>query len=328
MTARSILCLLVVGTVFTSPLRAQEKSDDRNPLFRWLTSPRSPTLVTYTPSQLDPRQEVNQRRLATSSIRADLEALHPAFDGLVLYGYHESCTPRIVSVARSVGYQCVVLGIWDPKSTAELDGVADLARQYDGKLAMGILVGNEGLTFKRYEEEDLKIAEARLRARLPPTVPLSTSEPLVGYERAAVREFGEFLMPNIHPVFDREKLGPVEAAAWVRGEAAHLARETGKPVVLKETGFPHAGNPAYTEDSQKAFWEAYTGPGLIDRGQARAWISTAVAFEAFDLPWKSEESKLEIEKSWGLLSPTRIPYPAFSVWKAAKSGGPRPIPPE
>jgi hypothetical protein len=41
-----------------------------------------------------------------------------------------------------------------------------------------------------------------------------------------------------------------------------------------------------------------------------------VGFEAFDLPWKSEESKLEIEKSWGLLSPTRQPYPAFDVWKA------------
>src|SRR5579864_2733396 len=67
--------------------------DKRNPLFAALTASDAPTLVTYTPSQLDPRQEVNQRRLATSSMRADLVALRPAFDGLVLYGYHEACTP-------------------------------------------------------------------------------------------------------------------------------------------------------------------------------------------------------------------------------------------
>src|SRR5205823_3608063 len=76
--------------------------DRRNPLFAALTAADAPTLVTYTPSQLDPRQDVNQRKLATSSIRSDLEALRPAFDGLVLYGYHEACTPRILAVAKDL----------------------------------------------------------------------------------------------------------------------------------------------------------------------------------------------------------------------------------
>ena len=44
-------------------------------------------------------------------------------------------------------------------------------------------------------------------------------------------------------------------------------------------------------------------------------------FEAFDLPWKAVESKLVIEKSWGLLSEKREPYPAFAVWRAAAEGG-------
>src|ERR1700682_6344876 len=68
----------------------------------------TPVLGTYTPSQLDPRQEANQRKLATSSIRADLEVLRPGFDGLVLYGYHEACTPRILAVARSLKFRAVL----------------------------------------------------------------------------------------------------------------------------------------------------------------------------------------------------------------------------
>lgn len=316
MLPRMTLGLVALATVLIGSIRADDEPDVRNPLFRWLTSSPSPTLVTYTPSQLDPRQPANQGRLQTSSIRADLEALRPAFDGLVLYGYHESCTPRIVAVAHSLGFRGVILGIWDPKSTSEIDGVADLAMQYEAKLPVGILVGNEGLTFKRYEEEDLKIAEARLRGRLVATIPLSTSEPLGGYERTFVREFGDFLMPNIHPVFDREQLGPVEAADWARGEAVRLQKETRKPVILKETGFPHAGKPRYTEGSQRGFWESYLKPGLVIRNGPGQWTFTGVAFEAFDLPWKSEESKLEIEKSWGLMSAARVPYPAFAVWRA------------
>ena len=41
-------------------------------------------------------------------------------------------------------------------------------------------------------------------------------------------------------------------------------------------------------------------------------------FEAFDLPWKSEESKLGIEKYWGLLSPKREPYPVLELWQATR----------
>src|SRR5258708_4957014 len=107
-----------------------QAADERFPFFTYLTGKPTPTMVAYTPSQLDPRQEVNQRRLATSSIRADLTALRPAFDGLILYGYNEACTPRIVAVAKDLKFRAILLGIWDPKSAAELDGIAALVRQY------------------------------------------------------------------------------------------------------------------------------------------------------------------------------------------------------
>lgn len=311
---RSVGMLLLL--LFAFAARGDEP-DLRFPLFQYLTGQPAATMVAYTPSQLDPRQEVNQRRLATSSIRADLVALRPAFDGLVLYGYHEACTPRIVELAKELKYRAILLAIWDTKSTAEIDGVAELARLYEPFMTIGVLVGNEGITFKRYEADDLKIAAARLRLKLPESVPIGTSEPRVGYQHDFIRNFGDFLAPNIHPVFDRSQLEADAAAAWAREESLKLARETKKPVLLKETGFPHDGKPAYSTTTQQAFWTAYTKPGRIAHvtETPNTWVFHGIAFEAFDLPWKSEESKLTIEKSWGLMSPKREPYPAFDVWR-------------
>ena len=315
---RSLVCLALAGRDCWSS--ASEEEDKRFPLFAYLTGRPLPALIAYTPSQLDPRQEANQRKLATSSMRADLEALRPHFDGLVLYGYHEACTPRVLAIARDIKYRAVLLAVWDPRSAAELDGVAELARLHEKDFALGVLIGNEGLTFKRYEAEDLTIAAARLRARLPKTVPLTTSEPLVGYDKAFVRDYGDFLAPNIHPVFDRDKLGPKEAALWAREQALALAVRSKKPVILKETGFPHAGKDVFTLASQKAFWTAYLEPGLLvtPADSTGVWVSHAVAFEAFDLPWKADASGLPIEAFWGLMSPRREPYPALSLWKAAR----------
>lgn len=309
--------LAVVIVLWLAQGAGAQGIDERFPLYRYLTADEHSAMICYTPSQLDPRNPANQRALLTSSIRADLEALRPAFDGLVLYGYHEACTPRIVAVAKDLKYRAVLLAIWDPKSVDEIDGVAELARLDHGDMALGVIVGNEGITFKRYELEDLTIAADRLRRKIPKTVPLTTSEPLVGYGHAEIRQFGDFLAPNIHPVFDREQLPAAEAAAWAREQALKLARETGKPALLKETGFPHAGKPMYSPQSQADFWSAYTKAPRREMvpGNKQAWAYFGIGFEAYDLPWKSEESRLEIEKSWGLLSPERRPYPAFDVWK-------------
>jgi len=210
-----VLVPLAIGATRTAG--ADTLPDARFPLFAYLTGESAASLVAYTPSELDPRQEINQKRLATSSIRADLEALRPAFDGLVLYGYNEACTPRVAAVARQLKFRAVVLAVWDPRPAAELDGVAELACLYD-----------------------------------------------------------------------------------------------------KETGLPHAGKEMFTPEAQAAFWSSYLEPGRLNRGEgrSRSWAFHGVAFEAFDLPWKSEESGLIIEKSWGLLAPARRPYPAFQVWRS------------
>lgn len=315
-----VLFALPLLLAFALPASAQQP-DAKFPLFAYLTGQPAGSVIAYVPSELDPRQEGNNRRLATSSIRADLEALRPAFDGLVLYGYHEAATPRILAVAKELKYRAVILGLWDPKSAAELDGVAALCKLHEPDFALGVIVGNEGVTFKRYESADVTIAAARLRPALPKSVAVATSEPLFQYKEAFWREFGDFLAPNIHPVFDRKELPPAAAAAWARDEAAKLAKAAGKPVFVKETGMPHGGTREgvkYSPQAQREFWEAYLKPGKVARADGGAWAFHGVAFEAFDMPWKAAESKLEIEASWGLLSAKRQPHPAFAAWKDAK----------
>lgn len=291
----------------------------RFPLLGLLASADAPLIVAYSPSQLDPRVEANQRKLTTSSLRADLEALRPTFEGLALYGYNESVTPRLLGIAKELKFRMVLLGIWEPKSADEVDGVIELARLHRNDFALGVLVGNEGLSFNRYEVDDLKIAAARLRARLPATIPLGTTETWAGSKRKVVQEFGDFLAVNIHPVFDRPKLGPAAAAAWAREQALAIAQLARKPVLLKETGFPHDGKEGYTPVTQQTFWSAYLAAPRLVRppSEPNAWVFHGFAFEAFDLPWKSQATGKPIERSWGLFTNDRQPLSALEPWKAA-----------
>jgi exo-beta-1,3-glucanase (GH17 family) len=309
--------------VFLAMMPVAASAAEPTPLFlQKLAQTNGPQFVAYTPSELDPRDPANQSRLKTSSIQADLEALRPVFSGLVLYGYHEACTPRIMAIAEQLQFEAILLAVWDVKSAAELDGVAALAQQAPGSMAVAICVGNEGLTFGRYEEADLAIAEKRLRWKLGTAIPLTTSEPLVGYERPTVQKFGDFLAPNIHPVFDRKELGAAAAANWTRQEAFRLAKLTGRSVLVKETGFPHGGDVRYSPEEQAAFWRAYRSPGLVVRlPDSTVVVNHAVAFEAFDLPWKSAASMLAIEACWGLRSATREPRLAWKEWASTVAAG-------
>src|SRR5436190_14137244 len=126
-----LLSLTVSLLISCTPAIAQNASSSKFPFLAALTSEKPPKFITYTPSKLDPRNPANNQSLLTSEIRKDLEALRPTFDGLVLYGYHEACTPRIMAIAKSLGYRSIMLAIWDPKSAAELDGVATLAKFHE-----------------------------------------------------------------------------------------------------------------------------------------------------------------------------------------------------
>ncbi len=290
------------------------------PFFSYLKNKRPvPALVAFSPTNHDPRPGKLHKLPPPESLRADLMALRPAFDGLILYGYDKDMTPTLLAEAKRLGYQAMLLGIWDPTSEEEIAGTATLVKQYHQAFALAVCIGNEGINFNRYKPDDLSAAADKLKNMLGPEmhVPFCTSEPFGQYGQAALMEFGQFLAPNIHPVFDRPELGPVEAAAWARERAMSLAETARRPVLVKETGCPHGGEARFTPEKQKAFWAAYVKAGrFVQSSQdTNTWASYAAAFEAVDLPWKSEQTGIPMEKAWGLLSQKRRPYPAFYVWR-------------
>lgn len=284
--------------------------------FAYLHAKR-PALIAFNPSAYQPGQAGTQIT-PLAEIRADLKALRPAFDGLVLYAYDPSITPAVVEAAADENYRTIVLGIWDPRSSVEIDGVARLIRRHGGSIAFAVCIGNEGINDNRYEIEDLRAAADRLRSLLPTDLvaPVTTSEPWSDYGWPALRSFGDFLAPNIHPVIDRPALPAARAARWARERAEAVARETGRPVLVKETGWPNGGAPGFAPDGQAIFWRAWLENGALERLENPAvWVSYAVAFEAFDAPWKALALASDVEGHWGLLDLGRRPYPAFEVWR-------------
>jgi exo-beta-1,3-glucanase (GH17 family) len=275
--------------------------------------------VAFNPSGFDPGASAPGAYPA-DALRADLAALRPAFDGLILYAFDDRITPAILDHAAVLEYRAALLGIWNPGSDAELAGTAELIRRFAGRLALAVCIGNEGINDNRYGIPDLVAASERLRALsggIPP-VPITTSEPAGDYGWPPLLGFGDFYAPNIHPAIDRDGLDAEAAVAWVHSRAEAIARVGARPVLVKETGLPHGGAAGQSPARQRAFWEAWLARGRFSRiGQPAIFVSHAAAFEAFDAPWKAAKLANHMEGQWGLMSIDRSPYPAFHVWVEA-----------
>lgn len=311
------LTLALLGAL-SAPVVAAKQNVKSTPFFEYLAGCKTePALVAFNPSSFDPRRPMDVSDTALASLREDLRALAPTFDGLVLYATMPKLTKAILAAAQEQGYRAVLLGIWNPKQDEEIRGAAELIAQFHKQLALAVVIGNEGLIDNRYTVEDIHSAAKKLRALLPPgaEIPFTTSEPVGEYGLAAVIKFGEFLAPNIHPAVDQDSVDPAAAAAWVKKRAHALATAGKKPVLIKETGVPNGGAPAYTPETQRTFWREYLQGGRFVQAAGESWISYAAAFEAFDMPWKAEKSGLPIEGHWGLLDAKRQRYPAFEAWQ-------------
>jgi len=238
----SLVSFGLVGDAADTPEQPQRPSF---PFFSYLNQkdPR-PAMICFSATNHDPRPAPLRRIPPKESLRADPVALRPGFDGLILYGCDPGITPVILDEAKRQGYRAVLLGIWDINSETELKNTVDLIHKYYNDLALAVCLGNEGITFNRYTLQDLFGAKKRLTELLGDEyrVPITTSEPLGEWGQKRLREFGDFLTPNIHPVFDRPELSPQEAAHWVRERAKALAQVANRPVLVKETGFPHGGD--------------------------------------------------------------------------------------
>ncbi len=233
--------------------------------FAYLRSER-PAMIAYVPTGFDPRVPPADGPWPAERLRADLAALRPAFDGLVLYDFRPDVTPGILEQAAALGYRAVLLGVWDPRSQAEIAGTAELVRRWGDRLALAVIIGNEGINDNRYDIADLAHARDRLRVLAGTggsVLPVSTSEPAGDYGWPPLLAFGDFLAPNIHPAIDQASLAPDAAVAWVHGRAQAIARAAGRPVLVKETGFPNGGGDGFSAERQRAFWTAWLAAGRL-----------------------------------------------------------------
>jgi exo-beta-1,3-glucanase (GH17 family) len=268
--------------------------------------------VAYTPRGYDPG--ANGPAPDDAALRADLALLRGRFDGLVTY----SCAnglDRIAALAREAGFRAVILGVWLPGDSRELERALAAARAESG-VVLALAIGNEGLFFHRYDAQALSEAFARARAAQP-GLPLTTSEPFSVYlepERAKTLPRMDLLLPNVHPIDEPwyPTAPPSAAVEMVANVVGQLEQRHRLPVLVKETGLPSA--PAangFTPAAQAAFWSALAQKLPPTRAHAFAW------FEAFDSPWKPARAsdappeKRAREAFWGFFDANGQPKPAL-----------------
>lgn len=269
--------------------------------------------IAYEPTSL---QVVDGRvhEADPASIRADLEALRPQFDGLITYDAVHGAQ-AIPAIAAALKFRALVIGVWDPSNPAQLDAALTAAREYP-RLVVGLSLGNESIFARRSSFAQMAAAIAAVRERAP-QLALSSTEPFHLYERPeAARLLGvmDFLLVNVHPVFQTWFRGATDAtsAQFVVNVAADLAQRFCGPVLVKETGVPTApASAGYTPERQGAFYAELRRrmPGSAARAFAY--------FSAFDAPWRAHDAGPVAgavtgpeEAHWGLYDERRRPKPA------------------
>ncbi len=219
-----------------------------------------------------------------NGIRGGLRNLRNAgFRSLVTYGAKGGLgtVPRL---AREAGFDGIfIMGIWDPLSVEESARALDQSEFVDG-----FCLGNEGLGV-RYEPKDLSRRMAALRSAT--RKPVTTSEPIDSYLNGDYQRFllaeSDWVFPIAHPYWAGQS-DPPKAVEWIRTRYEQLVGRIGRPVWLKEVGFPTEGDEPCSENSQAEFF--------------RGFSTTTIPFfyfEAFDQPWKGDGQN-KVEKYWGL----------------------------
>ncbi|HEY9198867.1 MAG TPA: hypothetical protein VIR60_05820 [Gammaproteobacteria bacterium] len=261
------------------------------------------TFIAYVPRSFSTLHGAVQPATA-AGIREDLRLLRPHFSGLITYGT-DSGQEAIPGLAVAAGFRAILIGVWNPADRGELDRAIALAERYPGQV-VGLVLGNEGLFWKRYRADDLRSAAAYVRARLP-DIALGSSEPFAVYldspDAATLLEM-DMLLPNIHPRFESWfRADNIEQAVdFVTQVLARLRALTPRPVLIKETGLPSApAAQGFSEARQAEFWS------LLVQRIPRGPTQNLAGFEAFDAPWKPRE----LEDEFGRLEPSEAHWGLF-----------------
>jgi len=267
----------------------------------------APTSITVADGRATPA--------SAASIRADLLVLRPHFDGLITYGARNGAE-AIPAIARELGFRALVVGVWDPFDDGEVEAALRATRNAPG-LVVGIALGNEWQFARRPRAAELAARIAALKARAP-DVPLATTEPFHVFDAdGAAPLLGtlDFLLPNVHPVFQPwfQRAPTATAADFVANVLARLAMRFCGPILVKETGVPTAPAAAgFSEARQAEFYRAL-GARLPPTGK-RAFAY----FAAFDAPWRVADEQAAPgyhpeEAHWGLFDERRQPKPVVAA---------------
>jgi exo-beta-1,3-glucanase (GH17 family) len=251
-------------------------------------------------------------------IRKDLQALYnEGWRGLVTYTIAGSYgdIPRI---AKSVGFDYVIAGIYDPKSSSE---IAAASSSQVLPYTDAYVVGNEGIADGRYTFSDMTSALNQVKQAT--NKPASTSEPGGLYYDGAyatqLQSTGDWLFPNIdYFLWGGQPSTPDQMWNNVSYLYSFLqtANKTSGPVVAKESFFPSAGGPGATEQLQVQWYQKASSTLVNNKPFYFVWG------EAFDQPWK----KMNVyEPYMGLHrinkpDGTRDPKPVISQLQAVFSG--------
>src|SRR3989344_4797 len=242
--------------------------------------------MAYAPTNFNP---VTHQYPDEASLRTDLETLvRINTRGIVTYG-SENSLGQVPRIAKEVGIQKVVMGIWDPFNQEELNNALQAPAYVDG-----YCVGNEGLN-SRYTLGALETAITILRAQT--NKPVTTTEVIENYNNPQMLDIGDWVFPNAHPYWHgiRE---PSAAVQWTVEQHNSLAGQTPLMVVLKEVGLPSEGEQGLSPENQNTYYRE------LETRLLNSPHTKTVHFEAFDQPWKNNPP---VEPYWGFFTSERTP---------------------
>ena len=240
--------------------------------------------IDYAPTNFNP--EI-LKFPSEESVRTDLQRLYSSnFDAIVTYG-SDNILGEVPRIAKSVGIQHVVMGVWDLDSAEEWDNAIKAKDFVDG-----YCVGNEGLVNQRYTLDKLK--QKMLALRTATGKPVTTTEE-IGRYTGDLMKLGDWLFPNCHPYW-HNITSPEEAAQWTHQQYHAILGKSDRVVLLKEIGLPSGGQTELNENVQNTYYRRIED--LMDSENKEAYIY----FEAFDQPWKDYA---DVEPNWGLFKSDR-----------------------
>lgn len=220
-------------------------------------------------------------------IYQELAALRKAnFTGLITYGSTGIMGKQFISIAQSLGFKGIILGIWSPTNQIELNIAKNAA---SSPIVLGYGIGNEGLSGGGKDQYSMsELCSAIFDLRTSTGKPVATSEDVETYYwRPELFSIGDWMFPIVHPYWHFTKYAR-DAIEWEQIEYTNLLARTNLFVFFKEVGLPTDGASGLSEANQDLYY----------RGLAQTDVRFAY-FEAFDQPSKNYAA---VEPHWGIFN--------------------------